>query len=316
MLTSSLLVAPLIAFAQSPGTVRRLGILSAGTITRSNWAPFLETLRELGWIEGQNLLVELRSAGGKADLVPGLTAELVELKVDLIVATGAVASLAAKNATTTVPIVSQSGDPLLIGLVTSMSHPGGNITGVSMVAPELAAKRLEVLQELRPTAMLVAELVDPANPYTKLIRKEDEQAYRSLGMQPIFVDVADAVQLDRIIAEVAGMRVDALIVRADPIFAANRQQIASTALKHALPTVAEGRQFVSAGCLASYAPNYSGQGRGMAILVDKILKGARPGDLPIEQPTKFELAINLKTAKVLGVAIPQSLLLRADEIIQ
>jgi len=315
VLASSLLAAPLIALAQPTGKVRRLGMLSAGTITRSNWAPFFETLRELGWIEGQNLVVEMRSAGGKADLVPALTAELVELKVDVIVATGAVASLAAKNATTTIPIVSQSGDPLRIGLVASMSRPGGNITGVSTVAPELAAKRLELLRELRPTAMLVGELVDPANPYLKLIRKEDEQAYGSLGMQPIFVDVADATQLEKSIAEVAGMRADALIVRADPIFAANRDQIASLALKHALPTVAEGRQFVSAGCLASYAPNYSAQGRGMATLVDKILMGTKPGDLPIEQPTKFELAFNLKTAKVLGLIIPQLLLLHADEVI-
>lgn len=316
VLIGSLLVAPLIALAQPTGTVRRVGILSAGTITRSNWAPFLDRLRELGWIEGQNLIVELRSAQGNAEVVPTLASQLVQLKVDLIVATGAVASLAAKNATTTIPIVSQSGDPLRIGLVASMSRPGGNITGVSTVAPELAAKRLELLRELRPTATLVGELVDPANPYIKLIRKEDEQAYGSLGMRPIFVDVADATQLERIIAEVAGMRADALIVRADPIFAANRDQIASLALKHAIPTVAEGRQFVSAGCLASYAPNYSDQGRNMATLVDKILKGAKPGDLPIEQPTKFELAFNLKTAKALGLVIPQSLLLRADHVIQ
>ena len=316
VLASSLFSAPLIALAQPTGRVRRLGMLSAGTLARPNWAPFFESLRELGWIEDQNLVVEMRSAGGKADLVPGLATELVELKVDVIVATGAIASLAAKNATTTIPIVSQSGDPQRIGLVASISRPGGNITGVSTVAPELAAKRLELLRELRPTAMLVGELVDPANPYLKLIRKDDEQAYGALGMRPIFVDVANATELERSIAEVAGMRADALIVRADPIFAANREQIASLALKHALPTMAEGRQFVSAGCLASYAPNYSGQGRGMAVLVDKILKGAKPGDLPIEQPTKFELAFNLKTAKALALTIPQSLLLRADEIIQ
>jgi ABC-type uncharacterized transport system substrate-binding protein len=316
VLIGSLLVVPFIVLAQPTAKVRRVGMLSAGTLSRSNWAPFFESLRELGWSEHRNLLVELRSAGGKADLVPGLAAELVKLNVDVVVATGAVASLAAKNATTTIPIVSQSGDPLRIGLVASMSRPGGNITGVSTVAPELAAKRLELLRELRPTAMRVGELVDPANPYTKLIRKEDEQAYRALGMQPIFVDVADPTHLERIIAEVARMKADALIVRADPIFAANRDQIASLALKHALPTVAEGRQFVSAGCLASYAPDYSGQGRIMATLVDKIFKGAKPGDLPIEQPTKFELAINLKTAKVLGLTIPPSLVLRADEVIQ
>lgn len=316
VLTGSLLVAPLSTLAQQAGKVRRVGILSAGTITRSNWAPFLETLHELGWIEGQNLHIELRPAGGNAELVPRLASELVQLKVDVIVSSGAVASLAAKNATTTIPIVSQSGDPLRIGLVASMSRPGGNVTGVSMVAPELAAKRLELLRELRPTATRVGELVDPANLYTKLIRKEDEQAYRALGMQPIFVDVADATLLEGIIAEVARSGADALIVRGDPLFSSNRDQIAFLALKHALPTVAEGRQFVAAGCLVSYAPNYSAMGRDMATFVDKILKGAKPGELPIEQPKKFELAINLKTAKALGLTIPQSLLMRADEVIQ
>jgi len=204
---------------------------------------------------------------------------------------------AAKNATTNIPVVTITGDPLRIGLGASMSRPGGNITGSSTIAPELAAKRLELLRELRPTAKRVGELVDPANPSLRLIRKEDEQAYRSLGMQPIFVDVGDATQLERVIAEIARMRADALIVRADPLFAANRDQIASLALKHALPTMAKGRNFVSAGCLASYAPNISAIGRGSAIFVDKILRGAKPGDLPIEQPTKFELAINLNAAK-------------------
>jgi putative ABC transport system substrate-binding protein len=315
MLTGSLLVAPLLARAQQTGKVRRLGILTAGTIS-SDWAPLFETLRELGWIEDQNLLIERRAAGGKAELVPGLAAELVQLRVDVIVANGAVASLAAKKATTTIPIVTITGDPLRIGLVASMSRPGGNITGSSTIAPELAAKRLELLRELRPTATRVGELVDPAKPYIRLLRKEDEQAYRSLGMQPIFVDVADSTQLERVIAEVARMRADALIVRADPLFSSNRDQIASLALKHSLPTVVEGKPFVLAGCLASYAPQYSAIGRGSAVFVDKILKGAKPGDLPIEQPTKFELAINLKTAKALGIAVPQSLLLRADEVIQ
>ena len=315
IVAGSLLVAHSLALAQQTGKVRRLGILTAGTISGGGWVVFFETLRELGWTEEQNLLIERRAAEGRAELVPSLAAELVQLRVDVIVAEGAVASLAAKNATTTIPIVTITGDPLRIGLVASMSRPGGNITGISTVAPELAAKRLELLRELRPTATRVGELVDPANPYIKIIRKEDEQAYRSLGMQPIFVDVADATQLESVIAKVARMRVHALIVRADPIFTSNRDQIASLALKHALPTVAEGRLFVSAGCLASYAPNLSAMSRGVAIFVDKILKGAKPGDLPIEQPTKFELVINLKTAKALGITIPQSLLLRADEVI-
>jgi putative ABC transport system substrate-binding protein len=303
------------ARSQQPVKGRRLGILTAGTIG-SEWAVFFQTLRELGWSEQENLIIERRAAGGKAELVPGLAAELAQLKPDVIMANGAVASLAAKKATSTIPIVSITGDPVRIGLVGSMSHPGGNITGTSTVAPELAAKRLELLRELLPTTKRVGELVDPANPYMRVIRPDDERAYRSLGMQPIFVDVADASQLERVIADLARMRADALIVRADPLFAANRDQIANLALKHALPSMAEGRGFVSTGCLISYAPNSAVFGRGSAILIDKILRGANPGDLPIEQPTKFELVINLKTAKALGVTIPQSLLLRADEVIR
>ena len=197
-----------------------------------------------------------------------------------------------------------------------MSRPGGNITGTSTVAPELAAKRLELLRELRPATKRVGELVDPANPYIKVIRPEDEQAYRSLGLEPIFFDVPEASQLERAIAELARMKADALIVRGDPLFVANRDQIANLALKYALPSMAEGRVFVSAGCLMSYAPKLGALARASAILVDKILKGANPGDLPIEQPTKFELAINLKTAKALGITIPQSLLVRADEVVR
>ena len=315
IVAATLLGTASLALAQQPANVRRLGILTAGTIS-SDWGIFFETLHELGWIEQQNLIIERRAAGGKAELVPALAAELVQLRLDVIVTNGAVASLAAKNATSTIPIVTITGDPLRIGLVASMSRPGGNVTGTSTVAPELAAKRLELLRELRPTATRVGELVDPANQYIRVMRKEDEQIYRSLAMQPIFIDVADATQLERAIAEVARMKADALIVRADPLFTSNRDQIAGLALKHALPTMAEGKPFVLAGCLASYAPNYSAIGRGMAMLTDKILKGAKPGDLPIEQPTKFELAINLKTAKALGLTIPQSLLLRADEVIQ
>src|SRR6185295_4272153 len=195
--------------AQQTGKGRRLGILTAGT--GNDWAVLFETLRELGWTEQENLIVERRAAGGKAELVPGLAAELAQLKLDVIVANGAVASLAAKKATTTIPIVTITGDPVRIGLVGSMSRPGGNITGTSTVAPELAAKRLELLRELRPTTKRVGELVDPANPYMKVIRPSDEQAYRSLGLQPIFVDVPDASQLERVIADLARRKADALI---------------------------------------------------------------------------------------------------------
>jgi len=251
MVAASLVGAAASTRAQQTGKGRRLGILTAGTIG-SDWAVFFETLRGLGWIEQENLIVERRAAGGRAELVPGLAAELAQLKLDAIMANGAVASLAAKNATTTIPIVTITGDPVRIGLVGSMSHPGGNITGTSTISPELAAKRLELLRELRPTTKRVGELVDPANPYIKVIRPEDEQAYRSLGLEPIFFDVPEASQLERAIAELARMKADALIVRGDPLFVANRDQIANLALKYALPSMAEGRGFVSAGCLMSY----------------------------------------------------------------
>jgi putative ABC transport system substrate-binding protein len=197
-----------------------------------------------------------------------------------------------------------------------MSRPGGNITGTSTVSPELAAKRLELLRELRPTTKRVGELVDPANQYFRLVRNDTEAIYRTLGMEPIFVDVADATQLEGAFAEVARSRADALIVRSDPLFVVNRDQIAGLALKHALPTVAEGIRFVSAGCLASYDANFAAMGRALAAFVDKILRGAKPGDLPIEQPTKYDFAINLKTAKALGLTVSPSLLSRADEVVQ
>lgn len=307
-----LLVAPLLACTQQTGKVRRIGILTAGTVA-SDW-PLFAGLRELGWIEGQNLVIERRGAGGKAELVAGFAEELVQLRLDVIVATGAVASLAAKNATTTIPLVTITGDPVLIGLVPSMSRPGGNITGTSTVSPELASKRLELLKELCPTASRVGELVDPANPYVRIIRNDNEQLYRTLGLDPLFVDVADATQLERAIAEVARLRADALIVRSEPLFSANRDQIASLALKHALPTMAEGKNFVEAGCLASYAANFSAMGHALAVFVDKILRGAIPGDLPIEQPTQYDFVINSKTARALSLTISPSLLQRAEVI--
>jgi putative ABC transport system substrate-binding protein len=315
-MTSSLLLATSLIQAQEILKVSRVGILSAGSLSRATWTPLLERLRELGWTEDQNLLVEWRGAEGKPQLVPELAAELVRLNVDVIVAVGAIASQAAKAATTTIPLVTFTGDPVRIGLVASMSRPGGNITGVSTIAPGLAAKRLQLLRTMLPTATRIGELVDPANPYIKLIREKDEQAYRTLGLQPVFVEVKDPAHIDTGIAEAAHSKVDALIVRADPIFASNRDQIASLALKHALPTIAEGRLFVSAGCLASYAPHLSDQGLAIAALVDKILRGAKPGELPVWQPTRFELAFNLKTARSLGITIPQSLLLHADEVIR
>jgi putative ABC transport system substrate-binding protein len=314
-LACGFIAAPLIANAQQAARTRRIGVLSGGAASNAV-APLSASLRDYGWVEGQNLSIDARGTGGKAELAAGLAAELVQLKVEVIVTFGAVASVAAKNSTTTIPIVTTTGDPVRLGLVSSMSRPGGNITGVSTIAPELAAKRLELIRELLPKATRIGELVDPGNQYWQLVRKDYEEAFRSLGMQPIFVELADPAAVDQAFATLTRQRAEALIVRGDPAFYDMRDRITSLALKHALPTMAETRPLVAAGAFASYGPNVPAQFARTAALVDKILKGAKPGDLPIEQPTKFELVLNLKTAKALGITIPQSLLLRADEVLQ
>jgi len=310
------LAAPFAARAQKAKEVRRIGMLSGGTISTSYPAPFYAGLRELGWIEGDNLIIERRGAAGKSEAVPALAAELVRINPDVIVTFGAVAGVAAKSATATLPIVAVSGDPVRLGLVSNMSHPGGNITGISTIAPELAAKRLEILRELIPNAMRVGEIVDRANQYWYRVREDYERTFASLKLQPIFVEISSADAIPSAIAEIARRRADALIVRGDPMFGSNREQIARLALQYGLPTIAEERPMPTAGQLLSYGPDGPAFARRVASIVDRILRGAKPGDIPIEQPTKFELVINLKTAKALGLTVPQKLLLRADEVIQ
>ena len=238
------------------------------------------------------------------------------MKLDVIVSFGAVAAVAIRNATATIPIVATTGDPVRLGLVSNLSHPGGNITGLSLIAPELAAKRLELIRAFLPKATLIGELVDPANTYWQRVRQDYEQAFRAMRMQPIFVEVANPEEIEKAIAQVASRRAEALIVRGDPMFGSTRDQIGRLALQYALPTMAEERQYAAAGMLASYGPNVPAAARIIASCVDRILRGAKPGDLSIAQPTKFEFVINLKTAKALGLTISQSLLLRADEVIQ
>jgi putative ABC transport system substrate-binding protein len=197
-----------------------------------------------------------------------------------------------------------------------LSHPGGNITGLSLIAPELAAKRLELIRELLPKATLIGELVDPANTYWQRVRPDYEQAFRAMRMQPLFVEVANPGDIEKAIAQIAGRRADALVVRGDPMFSSSREQISRLAMQYALPTIAEERRIAEAGMLMSYGPNVPATDRIIASYIDRILRGAKPGDLPIAQPTKFEFVINMKTAKALGLTIPQSLMLRADEVIQ
>ena len=311
-----LLAASVPATAQQTANVRRIGILTAGVVSKAIPTTFFDELRERGWVEGQNLVIERRGGDGNSERVPALAAELVQLKLDVIVTGGAVAGIAMKNATTTVPIVATTGDPVRLGLVTSLSHPGGNITGLSLISPELAAKRLELIREFLPKATRIGELVDPANLYWQRVRPDYEQAFRALRMQPLFVEVANADAIEKAIAQIASQRADALIVRGDPMFTSNRERIGRLALQYALPTMAEEGSIADSGMLMSYGPSIPAVARIAASYVDRILRGAKPGDLAIAQPTKFEFVINLKTAKTLGLTFSQAMLQRADEVIQ
>jgi putative tryptophan/tyrosine transport system substrate-binding protein len=233
------------------------------------------------------------------------------------VTAGTAATVTAKNATANIPIVmSTAGDPVRSGLVASLAHPGGNVTGNSIIMTDLRAKRLQLLHELLPAATRVGELMNTQNPVFRIARDEYEQVYRSLHIQPIFVEVTSDSELDDAVAKVARQRGQALIVPADGLFTANRVQITSAALRYALPTLVDDSDVLAAGGLMRYSVSDEEMGRHTAVFIDKILKGALPANLPVEQPTRLTLTINLKTAKALGITIPQSLLLRADEVIQ
>ena len=315
---AGIVAVPLVARAQTATTVRRMGLLAGGPQpTPADWQEINAPLRELGWVEGGNLLIEQRYANGRPELLQPFAEELVRLKVEIIVTVGTAATLAAKNATTSIPIVMfAAGDPVRTGLVASLARPGGNITGFSVVATEREAKRLALLREVLPAAQRVGVLVDSTNPLSPVLQKEDEPVYRSLGMQPIIIVVAGDGELEGAIAEIARQRAQALVVLDDPLFATHGVRIMKAALKHALPAIVETREMLEEGALVSYAFSHPEQNRRYATFIDKILRGAKPADLPIEQPTQFVLGINLKTAKALGLTIPQSLLLRADEVIQ
>jgi len=318
VVAAAIVAAPLAAIAQTATTVRRIGFLSSGARpTPAELHEETAPLRELGWVEGKNLVVERRYTTGRAELLQPLAEELVRLKVELIVTFGTNATLAAKNATTTIPIIIKSaGDPARIGLVATLARPGGNITGYSIISPELNVKRMALLRELFPVMQSVAWLENSVNPYFRAARIDLEQACRSLGIQPIFVQVAAASELPDAVAEAARQRARALLVPTDTLFYEYRVEIMRAALKHGLPTMAQRRTVLEDGALIAYDPTEAEENSRNAAFIDRILRGARPADLAIEQPTRFELIINLKTAKTLGLTIPQSLLLRADEVIQ
>ena len=309
---------PLALRAQQAGKIYTVGSLTAGTGAPIPGITTLgDTLRELGWIEGKNIAFERRYAENRLDRLPALAAELVGLKVDVIVAAGTLAPLAAKRATTTIPIVmTAAGDPVGSGLVPNLARPGGNVTGLSLMVPDLGGKRLELLKELLPHMSRVAVLWNAANPYPALVFKETERAAQTLGIEVQSLEIREPNDFGNAFEAAERHQPDALIMVEDPLTIDFRKQIADFALTHRLPAMNGFRQFVDAGGLMAYGASLSDLLRRAAGYVDKILRGAKPSDLPVEQPTKFELIINLKTAKALGIEIPPMLLARADELIE
>ena len=320
-LAGGIVAAPLAAEAQQAGKVYRIGILANVPLTDSQgarlWGAFIQGLRELGYVEGKNITIEWRFSEGKYERLPELAADLARLKVDVIVAPATQNVAVAKQATGTIPIVmTGSGDPVGSGLVVSLARPGGNVTGLSVLAPEIVGKQLELLKEIVPKVSRVAVLWNPTNTSHPLLLREAKVAARSLGVQLHILEARGPEEVESAFATMTRERAGALLVPTDGMFLLHRARIAELAAKHRLPAMYGLREFVDAGGLMVYGASLRDSFRRAATYVDKILKGAKPGDLPVEQPTKFELIINLKTAKALGLTIPQSLLLRADEVIQ
>jgi putative ABC transport system substrate-binding protein len=317
------LLAPLLAAqAQQPGKVHRVGVLGGvlGSITSSSSAPRMEVfragLRELGYVEGQNLVIEEISSEGQSGRPAALAAELVHRKVEVILTTGTSPTQAARNATSTIPIVMTFvSDPVGFGFIASLARPGGNITGLTNYAPELGGKWLELLKEASPKTSQVAVLLDPATPVHAVLFREMQVPATALGIKLVRLEVRDPNALEGTFATLKKGR-PALVVLPPPSPSLRRQRILELAAKNRLPAMYHWREYVDAGGLAFYGASRTDMYRRAAIFVDKILKGAKPSDLPVEQPTKFELIINLKTAKALGLEIPQSLLLRADQVIR
>ena len=302
--------------AQPLGKVARIGYLQGVAPVRERDDAFRNRLRELGWIEGQNIVIEYRYAEGRVDRLPALAAELVRMNVDLIVTSGTTAVGIAREATSTIPIVMVTGEPVSTGLVASLARPGGNITGLTHVTKDLLGKRFELLKEIVPDVVRVAVLMNPTNPGQALFVGEMESSARSLALQLKILRLQDSGEFDSAFTSMVEWRARGLLVLEDPLFTTYRARLADLATTHRLPAVFGNASYVRAGGLVSYGANFTDLYRRAAPYVDKILKGAKPGSLPIEQPIEFELAINLKTAKALRLTIPQSLLLRADEVIQ
>lgn len=322
LIASLLVTVPLTSFPQQPATkIRRIGYLQP-VVPQDNSSPFLEDLRQglrgLGYTEGKDVQLEIRWGEGKLERLPALAAELVRLKVDVIVAVSSPSVMAAKQATQTIPIVMPlSSDPVGDGLVASLARPGGNITGLSMMTPDVGAKRLQLLKEVFPKpSRPVAVLWNPDYVGMAARFRQTQRVAPAVGMDVRSVEVRDSLELERALQAMDRDRPDALVLLADPLTLSQRLRIVEFAEAERLPAIYEVSQFVEAGGLMSYGPDVDELVRRSAIYVDKILKGAKPADLPIEQPTKFEFVINLKSAKALGITMPQSVLLQADRVIQ
>jgi putative ABC transport system substrate-binding protein len=301
----------------NPHRPRRIGWLQGGPPDPPDQQHQVDdALAEVGWIVGQNVLIDRRYV--RPDDLPRTAQDLVNTKVGLIVANGTAATLAAKNATSTIPmLMSSAGDPVAAGLVASLARPGGNVTGYALLSPEVNVKRLSLLRELLPAIRRVGELDESTNPALGIIRQSLEEAYRSLGMEPIFFEVANAGQVEHALAELVQKRVQALHIRSDALPKNAVEQIFGTAISLSLPTIVNGDDgLLEAGALMSYDVDLRELLRRIATFADKLLRGTKPADLPVEQLTKFSLAINLRTAKAIGITIPRVLLLRADKLIQ
>jgi putative tryptophan/tyrosine transport system substrate-binding protein len=295
-----------------------IGYLASGSPGSS--APsvtgFRQGLSETGYVEGKDVAIEYRWAEGSYDRLPAMAANLVDLKVDVIVASGGTAPLAAKNATSAIPIVFAGGDPVAGGLVASFARPGGNLTGFSLMVGELMPKRLELLSDLVPQATSIALLVNPTGAGTDRAIRDLQEAARSKGVQLIILKAGTESEIDGAFGSLVELQARALLVGADPFFNSRREQLVALASRHAVPAIYEWREFATSGGLISYGPSLTSIYRQLGIYTGRILKGAKPADLPVQQPTTFELVINLKTAKALGLTVPPSILARADEVIE
>lgn len=320
-LGASTLAAPFAAFAQPQGKVWRVGFLHTRRRPVSLDTDFLgafpQGMHELGYVEGKNLVIEWRFADSQYERLPGLAAELVRLKVDVIVAAGPPVIIAAQKATTTIPIVILTGlDPVHAGFVKSLAHPGGNITGISNLSVEVSPKHLEMLLTMVPKLSRAAVLVNPGNSAHATVLKNVQAAAHNANVKVLPVEARTPQEIETAFSVMTKENARAVIVGLDQLFTQQRRQIAELAAKHRLPSIATLREYAEDGGLMSYGQNFADQFRHAAVLVDKILKGAKPGDLPVEQSTKLELVINRKTAKALGLTIPQSLLVSADKVIE